>query len=332
MATVVSDTKPTTGGPWYYAGKQQNGVNMWTTQAPGGGTDDSGDTGGSSGSGSGSSGSSGSGSSGGGDEGLSDYIQEYRIRFITDGKPTPEMLKKAKDGNWSLAYFDMQVRLHDPNYLKSKEARSLLPGFAQTMKILFPGLSSKTKQAALMKNKFYRQQAVWYLRNGIAMQENGEELLYERITGTRKWNRNNPYWKMYAKNKDATVQAESNPLAYKAHLNAVKNAFESIGMQMSDDYYKQFFKSRYASESGFSDLSDNLKNYAATSGALTWFQGAPVTQQQTKTATLDSTQQGTDLRARMAKTLGVQSSFFGTDQNAFNTTLDERGKLVKKTL
>jgi hypothetical protein len=334
MATVVSDSKPTSGGPWYFAG-QQNGVNTWTTsksppastEGDSGGSGDSGGYGGSGGSSGGSSGSAGAG--------MSTYLQEYRIKFHSKGSPPKDLLKQATNGNWSLAYFDQMVRSKDPEYLGSKEAKSLLlgdGGLNQTMKILFPGLADASKQKALLQSPFYKRIATWYLRNGIGLQQNGEAILYERVTGTKKWNQNNPYWKLYAKNRNASVQAEANPLAYKAHVEALQNAFKDVGMQMPDDYYTSFFKSRYASSSGFSGFTDNLKQLSQQGGAYNWFEGHGTTNNENKQVLFGQGKPQADLKSRLSQHFNVQSSFLSKDQEGFGTEQNKQGKLIKSTL
>jgi hypothetical protein len=274
----------------------------------------------------------GGGGGGGGtaNPGLSTYIQEYRLRFRPGGDPPPDLLKKAKDNNWSIAYFDQQVRLNDKNYWRSIEAKSLLPSFNRTMKILFPGLADKTKQAALMKSKFYKQTAMWYLKNGIGMRKGGEEVLYGHITNTARWNKANPYWKDFAKNRNIGVVAESNPLLYKQYLDTLKEGFAQVGLdKLPEDYYRTFFRGRYASKEGIGQLAENLKQYSGTAASQGWFQGEGLSSGQTKTAVLDADAQGRDLRARMAKSFGVRSSFLGSEEKPLgNANLNERGKLV----
>jgi hypothetical protein len=277
---------------------------------------------------------SGGGGGGGGsaNPGLSEYIQDYRIRFFNDGKPPADLLKKAKDQNWTLAYFEMQVRLHDPKYLRSKEAKALLPQFNRTMQILFPGLAKRDKQAQLMKSDFYRKQAVWYLRQGIGLLgDQGMELLYGRITNTRRWNQNNPYWKAFAKNRNINTQLEADPLRYKTYLETFKQNFHEVGLtDIPDDYFRTFFRSRYASEEGISQMQQNLKTYVGGRGALQWFEGKPMTTKDVKTATLDAGQKGRDLRWRLASKVGTRQNFIGSEQQGFGKKLNEREQITTR--
>lgn len=325
---VVRTSRPAKG--WYWYGQNKAGENIWvydpghadvkppkppTPPAPSGG--------------------GGVYYSGGGgttaDKGLSTYIQEYRLRFHPGGKPPEDLLKKAEAGNWSIAYFDQQVRMTDPTYLRSVEAKTLLPDFSRTMRILFPGLADRTKQAQLMKSSFYRRAAKWYLQNGIGLRQNGEESLYNYITGTRRWNKANPYWKDYARNRNIGVVAEANPIMYKSYLESLRQNFKEYGMELPEDYYRAFFRSRYASKSGIGDLQKNLQQVAEQGQSFGWFTGEPLSKKETKT-TLFGGKEQTDLRRRLAKSFGIRSSFLSSEPKSVGTDLSEQNKLVKPLL
>lgn len=290
------------------------------------------------GSGGGSYGSGGGGGGGGGGgatgKGLSTYIQQYRLKFIPGGKPPADLLKKATDNNWSLAYFDQQVRKDDPHYMRSIEAKKVLPEFAKTMKMLFPGLAKRGTQGQLMQSSFYKRMALWYLKNGVssAVGGVGAEQLYGHITNTNKWNQANPYYKQYQRNADIAVQGEANPLVYKQLHSALKQSFKDMGMDLPDDYYGSFFKSRYASSEGIKDLATNLNGIAQQSGSLGWFQGQSMDRGQIKTAAFDTEPAGLDLRSKMNKAFGVRNSFLGSEQKGFDTSLSQGGKLVRPNL
>jgi len=198
------------------------------------------------------------------------------------------------------------------------------------MKMLFPGLADKSRQQALMKSSFYKRQAMWYLRNGIGlMGDSGAEMLYGRMTNTDRWNKANPYYKTYAKNANISVQNESNPLVYKQLHAALQQSFKDMGMELPEDYYRSFFKSRYASSTGMKDLSTNLNDIAQQSSSLGWFQGEGMDRGQVKTAAFGSDIGATDLRSKMKKAFGVRGSFLSGDQKGFDTQLSQQGKLVK---
>lgn len=279
-------------------------------------------------------GGNGGGGGGGGaaNPGLSPYIQDYRLNFFPQGNPPANLLQQAKDNNWSIAYWRMQIRMKDPRYWRSNEAKQLLPSFNRTMKILFPGLSDRTKQQQLMKSKFYKQQAMWYLQNGIGLQRGGgADALYAHITQTKRWNKYNPYWKQYARNKFAT--AESNPLLYKQYLDTVKQSYHALGLtQVPDDYYRTFFKSRYATKEGLRDFGENLKLQYQAGSSMGWFQGRSMDEGQIKTATMNAGQKGEDLRGRLKKSFGVRSSFLSGQQRSFDTSLSKNEKLTNPLL
>lgn len=316
---VVQLQRP--GNGWFYLGQNKAGENIWeyrpgSNDAPKQSAPPSGGGGG------------GGGGGGSASPGLSSYIQEYRLRFRPEGDPPADLLKKAEAGNWSLAYFDQQVRLKDSSYLTSLEAKTLLPDFAKTMKILFPGLANRANQKQLMKSSFYRKAAQWYLRNGVGLQRGGEEALFGWVTNTGRWNKANPYWKDYAANPNIGVQVESNPLVYKTYLQTLRQSFKDMGMELPDDYYRAFFKSRYASKNGISEMQGNLKQIAQQGQSFGWFEGQNLTKEQKK-QTIFGGQQQTDLRSRLAKSFGVRRSFLSGDTKGTETTLSNENKLIK---
>ena len=317
------------GKGWSWQGQNKAGENVWK-RTPGRTVDSPKPSG--SGGGGGGGGGYGGGGGGSADPGLSTYIQEYRLRFHPGGTPPSALLSAAKAGKWSLAYFDQQIRLKDKSYFRSVEAKRLLPSFNRTMKVLFPGLADKTKEKALMKSSFYRKTALWYLKNGVGLASASQsaEALYGRITNTAKWNRQNPYWNAYSKNKNIGVVAEANPLLYKSYLESLQQNFAAMGIeQLPEDYYRTFFKSRYASKSGMGEMQGNLKQVAEQGGSYGWWQGKGMGTGQVKTAALDSSAQGVDLRSRLAKSFGTRNSFLGNEQKGFDSQLTNQGKLVK---
>jgi hypothetical protein len=243
--------------------------------------------------------------------------------------PPADMLKKAEKDNWSLLYWNDQVRANDPHYIRSEEARTYLKTFSTTMRALFPGMADKTKQAALMKTPFYKRTAMWYLKQGLGAKGTpGQERLYSHITNTRRWNQTNPYWRDYARNANPETVLEANPLMYKAHLSELKNSFKEMGMELPDSYYKAFFQSRYANKSGFSQVLENLKGIQQGAASFGWFTGAEPNKNQVKQLAFGGPQQ-TDLRSRLSKSLGVRNSFLGNEAKSFDTQLSQQGKLVK---
>jgi hypothetical protein len=278
-------------------------------------------------------GGGGGGGGGAAPAGLSAYIQYYREHYFADRNPPASLLKQAKVNNWSISYFAQRVRLHDPNYLQSHEAKVLLPDFTRAMRSLGMVSTDKAKQAQLMKSPFYKQAALWYLRNGVGLSGGGGlEALYGHVTGTKKWNQSNPYWKAYAANKDVNVQTEQNPLVYKQLMSTLKQSFTDAGMEMPEDYYNSFAKSRYASSEGMKGLSQNLSDLSQKGSSFGWMEGAPITDQQQKTQLFGGDQTATDLRTRLARGFNVRGSFLGSEQNSADTSLSKRGQLIKPLL
>ena len=334
--TADGTTKTVNGRILKYVAGILGQAGSWVDIGPAGGGS-SGSSSSSSSSSSGSSGGSSSGSSGGGSaksSGLSPYIQEYRNRFFAKGSPPSSLLSQATSKKWSLAYFDTQVRLTDPNYWKSTEASLVLPHFNQTMKVLFPGLSSKQNEQKLMATKFYKNVALWYLRNGVGLKGTaGTDLLYNHITSTTRWKANNPYWNAYERNQNIAVQSEANPMLYKAYLDGMKSSFGAVGLNnLPEDYYKTFFRSRYASANGMKEMTNNLQQYGQQGGSFGWWQGQGMNPEQTKAETLNAGVQGQDLRSRLNKAFSVQKSVLGSTDQGFQTGMSNNNQIVNPNL
>ena len=256
--------------------------------------------------------------------GLSTYTQAYRLMFGRNVRPPRALLKQAKDGKWSISYFQMQVRLRDKNYINSLEAKRRLvgeKGFRETMKVAFPELIDEKR---LMKTKFYKRLALNFLRHGWTQED-----LLRKVAVNRRFLRQNPEYRAYVRGQAALGETQINPLVFRQHQEALKSAFGAYGLDMGDDYYKTFFKSRYASQGGLQTLQQNLKDIAESRGAQEWFQGRAVDAGQIKTAALEAGTSGTDLRARFQRSLGTQKSFVGAEQRSFETQLSKQGKLVR---
>jgi hypothetical protein len=275
----------------------------------------------------------GGGGGGAASEGLSQYIQYYRLNYFPNGNPPAKLLKAAKDNNWSIDYFAQRVRMNDPRYLQSLEAKRLFPDFVRQMKTLFPGFADERKRADLMRSPFFKRTAAWYLRSGVGLSSGGgAEALYSRITGTKRWNKANPYWKDYARNRDTNVQAEQNPVLYRQLLAGLKQSFNDYGMQMPEDYYKAFFKSRYATSEGIKGLSQNVAQLATQGDANRWFAGDDLTGKEKKQQLFGSGPGATELRQRLSQHFGLRANFLSSGPGGPQSGLSRSGKLVKPLL
>jgi hypothetical protein len=324
--------KPPKGWTWVIIDHNDSGENVWRLRQGDGPKVDSGGDGGSSGGSSGGGYGSYGGGGGGASEGLSQYIQWYRLNIIRGGSPPKDLLSKAKAGNWSIAYFAQQVRAKDPAYMRSMEAKSLLlgeNGFNAIMKALFPGLS---KRPDLMKSPFFKNQAKWYLRNGIAFVPGGrsaaQAVLFERLTNTKRWKQNNPYWRDYQRNQNIGVQTVANPILYKQYLEGLGTAFKEYGMELPDDFKRAFFRSRYAAKQNFSGLADNLKQLSQQGGSMAWMEGDALARGEQKQLLFGGKQQA-DLRQRLAKAFTIKGSFLSADQKGPESNLNQQQRLVQ---
>jgi DNA-binding PadR family transcriptional regulator len=250
-----------------------------------------------------SSGGGGGSYSGGGsaDKGLSAYIQQYRIMFGRNVSPPDDLLKQAEANNWSMAYWEMQVRLKDKKYYTSDEARKRLIDFKSTMQSLFPGIAKKSHP--MNQSTFYHNMALKYLKEGW----NADQLLVN-IAKSRAWRKANPDYKAYlAGQAKLGTMAEANPLMFKQYVVSLQNAMAEYGMEMPEDWYKTYFRSRYASKEGFGDFTTNLKNLAQGMTSFALFEGRPVTKQEQEQVLFGGKEQS-NLRQKIARAFAVQSS------------------------
>jgi hypothetical protein len=103
-------------------------------------------------------------------------------------------------------------------------------------------------------------------------------------------------------------------------------------MELPEDYYRTFFKSRYASSDTIGEMQSELKTLAQGKGAFDWFQGRPMNRQETK-QTIFGGEQAPDLKNRLARAFSVKSSFLGSDEKPLgNANLNEQGKLTNNLI
>jgi hypothetical protein len=237
--------------------------------------------------------------------------------FKKNVNPPAALLAAAKKGNWSIAYWDMQVRMKDKKYITSAEARARIIPFKKTMQSLFPGIAKKGNP--MRQSNFYKQMALKYLRQGW----NTDSLL-ENIATSRAWKRANPQYKQYLAGQAALgTSTETNPLMYKQYVNSLKGAFAEYGMDMPTDYLRSYFRSRYASKSGFNDFATNLQNLAQGAGSYNLWAGAPMQQGQTKQVLFGGKQQS-DLRRQLSRAFAVEQSMANRNVQGPEISLDQK--------
>jgi len=137
---------------------------------------------------------------GGGNAGLSAYTQAYRLMFDkADAKPPSDLLKRAEAGNWSIAYWNMMVRLKDKAYFKSAEAKTNLAELKNYWRAVLPG------------TKLNRNFARDYLRHGWSATQ-----LQNKISQLPGFQKQYPFWKAFAAAQRSEGAAKLvNPLQYK---------------------------------------------------------------------------------------------------------------------
>jgi len=183
--------------------------------------------------------SGGGGGGGNADPGLSAYIQAYRIMF-DDGnvKPPADLLKRAEAGNWSIAYWNMQVRLSDKAYFRSAEAKKNLAELRAYWNAVLPGV------------KLNKQFARDYLTHGWSATQ-----LQNQIAQLPSFQKQYPFWKAFASAQREQGAAKMvNPMAYKQLATGFADVYKQAGREIPQGYERIFFKS------GLSD-DEFLKNY-----------------------------------------------------------------------
>lgn len=239
---------------------------------------------------------SGGGGGGGGNEGLSAYIQAYRMMFgDTGAKPPKELLQRAKDGNWSTAYWQFMVRQKDPRYFRSAEAKQKLADLGQYMKAI-----------GIKYDKAFAKQ---YLRQSWTMTQ-----LQNKVVGLKEFKQKYPHWATFAKAQRAQGAAKQvNPLAYQAYQATFRNAFQQAGVNAPEGYERTFFKS------GITD-DEFLQNFSAlgqTQAAAGWDLGG-LTQQQHK-GVMFSGKGSAQTRTQLQQALQKQQRYFQKGAGTFGT-------------
>jgi len=249
-----------------------------------------------SGTSSGSSSGYGGSSSSSASPGLSAYIQAYRIMFDATGvKPPAELLKRAEAGNWSIAYWNMQVRLNDKKYFASAEAKKNLAELRNYWKAVLPG------------TKLNMHFAKDYLRHGW-----NETQLQDKISQLPSFQRQYPFWKAFAAAQRKVGAAKMvNPLAYKQYAAGFADVYKQAGALAPQGYEELFFRS------GLSD-DEFVKNYsilAQTANAAQWDVGGLNEQQ--KQSELFSGKGANQVRGLLQTALNKQQRYFQSNPTGF---------------
>jgi hypothetical protein len=263
-----------------------------------------GKTGGSTG---GSSGGGGYGGSSGASAGLSAYTQAYRIMFDNGtAKPPAALLQKAEAGNWSVAYWNMMVRLTDKAYFKSAEARQNLAELRTYWGAVLPGVK--------LNKSFARD----YLRHGWSATQ-----LQNQISQLPNFKKQYPFWRVFQQAQRAAGTAKNiDPLAYKQYQKGFADVWKQAGGVTPQGYEKLFFKSGITDD----EFVQNYQALASGTPSATWDVGG-VTEQQ-KQAELFNGKGASQVRGLLQIALNKQAGYMKSRINPFQIqTEDETVKL-----
>jgi hypothetical protein len=253
--------------------------------------------------------SSSSGSSSGGSTRNSQdpYVQRYRLLFGSNVAPNMNLVRQAVSGNWSGAYFDMQVRLKDPKYFRSQEAKQRTLQFSEYWKAVLPG--------AKMNKGLLRR----YLRGSW-----NEDQLQQQMMKLPSFMRSYKFYNQYAAaQRKAGLAAGVNPLAYKQAQETFRNAYKQYGIDVPQGYEKLFFKSGITDD----EFINNLSMINQTAPAAQWDVGG-ITEQQ-KQAGLFNGRGANQIRGLLQTALNKQQGYMKSRANPFQIqTQDDTVKLV----
>lgn len=228
--------------------------------------------------------------------GLSQYIQRYRLMFDNASvSPPRSLLKQAEAGNWSGSYWDMMVRLKDPHYIRSAEAKQRLAELRTYWKAVLPGTKVNTGFA---KDYLRHGWTATQLQNQIMRRPEAQKLY--------------PHWQAFMRAQREQGAAKAvNPLQYKAYASGFADIYKQAGRPAPKGYEKLFFKS------GLSD-DEFAKNYSAlaeTRTAARWDVGG-VTEQQQR-AQLFNGKGANQVRGLLQQALNKQQRFMQAQRSPY---------------
>lgn len=232
------------------------------------------------------------------------YIQMYRLIFGGNVKPNMALINKAVSGNWSSAYFKMQVRLNDKNYFKSQEAKARAAEFKQYWKAIFPDADVNK---SLMRN---------YLRHSWSQQQ-----LQDRVMQTNLFKREYKHYNAFANAQREAGQAKIvDPLAYRKYLDTFQDAYRQAGMTVPTGFEKAYFKSGVSED----EFRQNFLFTNQSAGAAAW-DISPLSKAQQKNVLFSG--KGSDrLRAQLQQALNKQANYFKKPGDSFG--VQQKSELI----
>jgi hypothetical protein len=225
------------------------------------------------------------------------YIQMYRLLFGANVKPNMNLINQAVKNRWSSSYFKMQVRLKDPRYFKSVEAKQKTAEFQQYWKSVFPD--------APMNKKILKD----YLRQGWSSQQ-----LFDQVRQTQRFQREYKHFGAFERAQRQAGQAKVvNPLAYKQYQDTFRDAFSQAGVQAPTGYERAFFRSGISDD----EFLQNFSFLGQAQAAGQWDLGG-ISQQQQK-STMFSGAGSAKVRTQLQQALQKQQRFFQKPTASFGT-------------
>ena len=227
----------------------------------------------------------------------------------TEAVIPPDLLKRAMDGNWSRALFEVTFKKTDPGYKQTDTYKNDVASFALYWKQVFGENSVPDADLASVY-------ASGSYSNPIQ--------LFDQVKKTREFQLQYGNWDAFAAAQhSAGASAMTDPLLYNEYKTAFYNAFADMGMQAPAELEKQFF----ASGEGTTDFTEHVQLFSKTKEAYNWQTGQ--TPEMATATDLGNKTSGGDLRKKMAEALLQQKAYMSSKFESFQTQ-EKAGNLVQK--
>lgn len=222
-----------------------------------------------------------------------ELILAYDTWVKGESEVNKELIEKALANNWDEERMLIEFKKTDPAYTRSDEYKQRSAVFTQYWRELF-GMNSNPDQTLLAE----------YVSSNLEYPSD----MFDKIRGTSEFRSQYGSWDVFAAAQDAkgnTAAILRNPAMYKQYRDAIRKAFESVGLAAPDDY--TLFKSGVEE----SEVSAYIDTYLRSAPSYRWLSNENVDVYEATSMRGDKKQAG-DLRVRMAKALEKHKAYAGS--------------------
>jgi len=230
-----------------------------------------------------------------------------RLMGNVDAVIPPDLLKKATDGNWSDALFEIYFKKNDPAYQGTDSYKHDVESFDLYWRKMFGENSTPDPTLA----------------SAYAAGSYTDPLqMFDQIKNTGEFQSQFGNWDAFSAAQHAAGgTAMSDPLKYNEYKTAFNNAFSAVGLSAPQDLERQFFASGETTE----DFTNHVELFANTQEANKWQNGQ---QADLATATdLGDKMQGGLLRKKLQEALVAQKAYTQSSFTPFRTENTQAGAL-----